>query len=117
VDRAWIDLPGVVELRAALRTDAAVISVFVLTPQTSGAYSRMFAPENGITEDPATGGATGPLAAYMLAHSLSPGARWISEQGVKMGRRSLLHVQIRGERGAETFDVGGHVTPLVEARM
>jgi predicted PhzF superfamily epimerase YddE/YHI9 len=34
-----------------------------------------------------------------------------------MGRRSLLHVEIRGERGGETFDVGGQVTPLVEATM
>ena len=117
VDRAWIELPGVAELKAALRTEAPVLSVFVFTPRASGAYSRMFAPENGIVEDPATGGATGPLAAYMLAHSLAPGTRWISEQGVKMGRRSLLHVQIRGDRGSETFDVGGHVTPLVEATM
>jgi trans-2,3-dihydro-3-hydroxyanthranilate isomerase len=117
VDRAWIDLRGVEELKAAVKTNAAVMSIFVFTPQSSGVYSRMFAPENGIVEDPATGGATGPLAAYMLANSLAPGARWISEQGVKMGRRSLLHVQIRGDRGAEVFDVGGHVTPLVEATM
>jgi len=50
----------------------------------------------------------------------SPGAagtRFVSEQGTRMGRRSFLHVHIRGERGAEGIDVGGYVTPLVEAVM
>jgi trans-2,3-dihydro-3-hydroxyanthranilate isomerase len=80
----------------------------------------MFAPEYGVVEDPATGSATGPLAAYMLRHNLvagAPSTRFISEQGTKMGRRSLLHVQLRGERGAAGIDVGGHVTPLVRAVM
>jgi predicted PhzF superfamily epimerase YddE/YHI9 len=30
--------------------------------------ARMFAPENGVVEDPATGSSTGPLAAYMIKH-------------------------------------------------
>lgn len=94
--------------------------VFVFTPTSEGAYSRMFAPEFGIIEDPATGSATGPLAAYMVQHKLAPtaaGSRFVSEQGVKMGRRSLLHIQLNGEAGAEGIDVGGHVTPLVDAVM
>ena len=37
--------------------------------------------------------------------------------GTKMGRRSILHVQIFGENGSEGIDVGGHVTPVVEATM
>jgi trans-2,3-dihydro-3-hydroxyanthranilate isomerase len=74
-------------------------------------YSRMFAPQIGIVEDPATGGAAGPLAAYMLNNALLPQHRdleFTSEQGTKMGRRSFLHVRVR--RGKETvIQVGGSV--------
>ena len=34
-----------------------------------------------------------------------------------MGRRSLLHVDIQGENGADGIHVGGHVTPIIEAVM
>jgi trans-2,3-dihydro-3-hydroxyanthranilate isomerase len=117
VDGVSLDLRGV---RAILgpQDDAACIFVFALTPE--GAYSRMFAPELGIVEDPATGSATGPLAAFMLQHGLIPAAagdRFVSEQGTKMGRRSLLHVQIVREPDSFQFDVGGYVTPLIEATM
>ena len=93
------------------------LCVFVFTPTTEGAYSRMFAPDHGIHEDPATGSATGPLAAYMMRHRLAPsasGSRFWSEQGTKMGRRSILHIAIRGDEGSGGIDVGGHVTPLAE---
>lgn len=73
-------------------------------------YSRMFAPQIGIAEDPATGGATGPLAAYMLANGVLPQDRaldFVSEQGVKMNRRSLLHVRVRPNGAAPAIQIGG----------
>lgn len=117
VDRAWLDLTGMKRLRGA---DAELMCVFVFTPTTDGAYSRMFAPEYGIAEDPATGSSTGPLAAYMMRHGLvsnAGGSHFISEQGTKMGRRSLLHVRLRGENGAAAIEVGGHVAPVATATM
>jgi trans-2,3-dihydro-3-hydroxyanthranilate isomerase len=118
VDRAWLDLAGMRQLRGA---DAELACVFVFTPTTEGAYSRMFAPEYGVAEDPATGSSTGPLAAFMIRHGLlansSSGTRLLSEQGTKMGRRSLVHVHLRGDRGADGIEIGGHVTPLVTATM
>jgi trans-2,3-dihydro-3-hydroxyanthranilate isomerase len=117
VDRAWLDLTGMRQLRG---TDAELACVFVFTPTADGAYSRMFAPEYGVAEDPATGSSTGPLAAFMMRHGLvasSGGTRLVSEQGTKMGRRSLLHVHVRGDSGADGIEVGGHVTPLVNATM
>jgi trans-2,3-dihydro-3-hydroxyanthranilate isomerase len=117
VDRAWLDLSGMRLLTAGPREPACV---FVFAPTPEGAYSRMFAPEFGVAEDPATGAATGPLAAYMMRYGLvssAPGARFISEQGTRMGRRSILHVRIEGVRGAHGIEVGGHVTPLIEASM
>jgi trans-2,3-dihydro-3-hydroxyanthranilate isomerase len=117
VDRAWLD-------RAAQKTlkggESEPFCVFLFTPTPEGAYSRMFGPEYGIAEDPATGSSTGPLAAYMIRHKLvsgQTGTRFVSEQGTKMGRRSFLHVEIQGERGADGIYVGGHVTPIAEGVM
>jgi trans-2,3-dihydro-3-hydroxyanthranilate isomerase len=117
VDGAWLDLTGARQLRGS---DAEFTCVFVFTPTTEGAYSRMFAPEHGVPEDPATGSSTGPLAVFMMLHGLvakAGGTRLVSEQGTKMGRRSLLHVQIHGENGSDGIDVGGHVVPVSSATM
>jgi trans-2,3-dihydro-3-hydroxyanthranilate isomerase len=106
--------PGVVDLAhpdhlAALKEDMAdPFGVFVFAPTPAGAYSRMFAPDFGMPEDSGTGGATGPLASFMMRHGLLKGSRMTSEQGTKMGRRSMLHVVIDGD----AIDVGGHVAPV-----
>lgn len=121
VDRAWLDLTGLQAIRASLPpAEADAFFVFVFTPTPQGAYSRMFAPEHGVVEDPATGSATGPLAAYMIRNRLvsgAPGTRFVSEQGTKMGRRSLLHVVILGQDGADGIEVGGCTTPLIEGTL
>jgi trans-2,3-dihydro-3-hydroxyanthranilate isomerase len=117
VDRAWLDLRGSETLRDG---DAEPICVLVFTPTPEGAYSRMFAPEHGVVEDPATGSSTGPLAAYMVRNGLVPrgaGKRFVSEQGAKMGRRSILHIQLQDEHSEEAIEVGGYVTPIAEGRM
>lgn len=113
VDRAWADSRSIAPL-------GDVSGVFVFTPTDRGAYSRFFSPGHGVAEDPATGSATGPLAAYMMRNGLASGAdgtRLISEQGVKMGRPSVLHILIHGEQGVDGIEVGGNVAPLVEATM
>ena len=117
VDRARLDAHGSLILRGEYHEP---MCVFVFAPTPYGAYSRMFAPEYGIVEDPATGSSTGPLAAFMIRHGLISGAagtRFISEQGTKMGRRSILHVHILGDRGQDGIYVGGNVVPVVEATM
>lgn len=58
----------------------------------STVHSRMFAPELGVPEDPATGSATGPLAAYLVRYGVTArGADIVSEQGIELGRPSFLH--------------------------
>ena len=57
-------------------------------------YTRMFAPEIGIVEDPATGSASGPLGGYLIQREL-PVARQRpirNLQGVRMGRPSWIHI-------------------------
>jgi trans-2,3-dihydro-3-hydroxyanthranilate isomerase len=117
VDRA---LPDSHALKALKAEPSELLCIFVFTPTPEGAYSRMFAPEHGVFEDPATGSATGPLAAFMMQHGLAssaPGTRFVSEQGTKMGRRSLLYVEIAGAGGSEGIDVGGYVTPVIEGTL
>jgi trans-2,3-dihydro-3-hydroxyanthranilate isomerase len=74
-------------------------------------YSRMFAPDLGVAEDPATGSASGPLGCYLLRHKMVPpdkSGHILSLQGVKMGRPSHVHIAIGAERGEVTsVRVGG----------
>ncbi|MGA2759726.1 MAG: PhzF family phenazine biosynthesis protein [Candidatus Cybelea sp.] len=117
VDRAEVDT---VALRRLLADEPEPTCLFVFAPAEDGAYSRMFANDFGIVEDPATGSATGPLAAFMMAHGLvasAGGTRFISEQGTKMGRRSILHVLVDGERGERGIEIGGHVAPVARATL
>jgi trans-2,3-dihydro-3-hydroxyanthranilate isomerase len=117
VDRAVIDPTRLAKL---LADQEGPVCMFIFAPVAGGAYSRMFAPALGVTEDPATGSAAGPLATFMMEHGLvkhDDGTRFISEQGTKLGRRSLLHVHIKGTYGARGIDVGGQVVPITRATM
>jgi len=117
VDRALLDVQ---ELKRLIGADSEPACAFVFAPTLEGAYSRMFAPLYGISEDPATGSSTGPLASFMMRNGLASGTagrHLISEQGTKMSRRSILHVCIHGENGSVGIDVGGHVTPVAEGTM
>ena len=62
------------------------------------AYSRFFNPTVGITEDPATGTAAGPLIASLVRTGLAPeGVGCIVEQGVALGRLSHIRVTVTGD--------------------
>jgi trans-2,3-dihydro-3-hydroxyanthranilate isomerase len=87
-------------------------AAYIFTTQTvepgSTVHGRMYAPWQGIAEDPATGSANGPLGAYLVRHGVSDGTRIVSEQGFEMGRRSLLYVRVGGGRDRITsVHVGG----------
>ncbi|HEX2908066.1 MAG TPA: PhzF family phenazine biosynthesis isomerase, partial [Phototrophicaceae bacterium] len=88
------------------------IFMFTLETEMSGStvHSRMFAPNLGIAEDPATGAASGPLGCYLVRQGLVTAnpAVIVSEQGFEMGRRSLLHIRIEQTDGQITgVFVGG----------
>ncbi len=118
-------------LRAAVPNAPTEVFVFARLEEsdaqdgdTYAVYSRMFAPEIGINEDPATGSATGPLAALMMRRGLLPienGLHMVSEQGTKMGRRSLLHVLIHVNSedpdAIPVIEVGGSVVPIATGEM
>jgi trans-2,3-dihydro-3-hydroxyanthranilate isomerase len=88
--------------------------VFVFTREVefanSTVHSRMFAPGMGVWEDPATGGASGPLGSYLVRHGVVASgnggdvAEFTSEQGIEMGRPSFIKIRIERE-GGEITDV------------
>ena len=74
------------------------------------ARSRMFAPAMGIAEDPATGSAAGPFAAYLARHQrLAPAAdgatRLSVAQGVEMGRPSAITAELTFTANHELHEI------------
>jgi trans-2,3-dihydro-3-hydroxyanthranilate isomerase len=102
VDRAMSDAAAFRRFMTATGLDLAIF-LFSIDPVPSPetVYSRMFAPEFGIIEDPATGSASGPLGCYLVHHGVVEGEaaqRMVSLQGVAMGRSSRIHISIDGDR-------------------
>ena len=78
------------------------------------ANARMFAPDDNIPEDPATGSAAGSLGAYLVYHDALPDAavdgvsKFVIEQGDFINRPSRLNVEVKGKPGAiNEVRVGG----------
>jgi trans-2,3-dihydro-3-hydroxyanthranilate isomerase len=102
---------------------AEPVSVFAFTTETerssSTVHSRMFAPHTfAIAEDPATGGASGPLGAYLVRYGLVPvndTTRIVSEQGIELGRPSYITIDVTGS-GDQIRDIwiGGQVVLLAK---
>ena len=74
VDRAVSDTAA---FRRFMRAAGLDLAIFLFSVEPKGAaetaYSRMFAPEFGIIEDPATGSASGPLGCYLVRHGIVSG--------------------------------------------
>ena len=87
VDAAEPDLRALRALRSAFPGGHNAVFMFAVEPAGSDVtvYSRMFAPGLGVAEDPATGGASGPLGCYLVAHDLVPRRGW-TRHGQPAGR-------------------------------
>jgi trans-2,3-dihydro-3-hydroxyanthranilate isomerase len=91
-------------------------SLYLFTIRGDGdVRARMFDRFPTIGEDPATGSAAGPLAAYLATHGLAglPGAALIA-QGEQIGRPSYLHVEVARDGDDWLVHVGGGVRPMGE---
>lgn len=112
VDRASSNPAAFARLGAAEDGEHAVF-LFATSPREAEetVYSRMFAADFGILEDPATGSASGPLGCYLVQHGLvapADAGGILSLQGVKMQRPSRIHIAIEGGPGAiRSVKVGG----------
>src|SRR5262249_42242942 len=82
----------------------------------SAFHARMFAPQLGVPEDPATGSAAVGLAAVVHQFDgLPDGAhRRVIEQGHEMGRPSAISLTLMVEGGKlATVRSGGHAVRVV----
>ena len=83
-------------------------------------HARMFAPELGLVEDPATGSAAAALSgAINLFDELVNGHHPILiEQGVEMGRPSFIHLHLDVADGRiATARIGGHAVKFAEGTL
>ena len=123
VDAIQFELAPIRPVFAKHELDVLPVFAFSLEPghDDATAYSRMFAPAFGIPEDPATGGASGPLGSYLLRHGVvSPKAaqHMVSLQGVAMGRPSRVHISVASDHGTITsVRVGGAAVLVAEGTL
>jgi trans-2,3-dihydro-3-hydroxyanthranilate isomerase len=80
--------------------------------------TRMFCPAVGVSEDPATGSAAGPLAIHLARHGeIAFGEEITIRQGAEIGRPSVLYARADGEgQQIESVEVGGVAVVVAEGR-
>jgi trans-2,3-dihydro-3-hydroxyanthranilate isomerase len=115
VDRVSVD-------RAAWKAavaDGWASKMHVFADERDHVYARMFAPDVGVEEDPATGSACGSLVASLAMRSGRDGTHRIRvDQGVAMGRPSVLDGAATVENGRLTeVVVGGQATIVGNGTM
>lgn len=99
-----------------------MVFVFAMDPALPGSHvrARMFAPTIGVPEDPATGSACAALGGYLAQRSNQQSGleRWVVEQGVEMGRPSIVEIEVDREEGRTTaVRVGGRSVLVCEGIM
>jgi trans-2,3-dihydro-3-hydroxyanthranilate isomerase len=107
VRRARFDAHGF----ASLAAQGYPAKLYLFAPGAGAdLHARMLFVAGSVREDPATGSATACLGAYLLAHG-GRGERFSLriEQGVEMGRPSLLRLEVTGGGGRVKIRVGGRV--------
>lgn len=99
--RAGPNIDAVRKLKHAFPHERSDCSTFLYTHVGEDHIrARMFAPLDNVPEDPATGSASAALGAYLAFLSKASGHRHLLiEQGVEMGRRSLIHLDIESREG------------------
>jgi len=82
--------------------------------------ARMFAPLDNVIEDPATGSASAALGAFLVTNIPQPEAQVAItiEQGVEMGRRSLIRLDVVKADGKVTdVRITGRCVPVMQGSI
>jgi trans-2,3-dihydro-3-hydroxyanthranilate isomerase len=83
-------------------------------------HARVFVPGLSVPEDPATGSAATALGAYLAARDTRADGtlRWVVEQGIEMGRPSLLEIVVEKTGGdIQSVKVGGETVMVSEGQI
>jgi trans-2,3-dihydro-3-hydroxyanthranilate isomerase len=109
--------PDAASFRAHLPA-ARAVGLLLAAPLAPGRWRvRMFAPLNGIAEDPATGAAACAFGGWLLDRAGGDALSVELEQGIEMGRPSLLHVTARRAAEGIRVSVGGGVVPVARGTI
>jgi trans-2,3-dihydro-3-hydroxyanthranilate isomerase len=106
--------------KAVDKTTAAYIYCRGGTDHTSSFHARMFAPDMGIAEDPATGAAVAALSgAIHHFDGLADGHHALMiEQGVEMGRPSHIHLHLAIDNGTiAQARIGGEAVKVASGQL
>ncbi len=106
IRRAVLDMAAWKRLVAHQWADHVYLVCMEAEGKDVDVHVRMFAPAAGVPEDPATGSAAAVLGGYLSkADGSEAGSlRWTVEQGLEIGRPSILHVEA-DRRGGKTAAV------------
>jgi trans-2,3-dihydro-3-hydroxyanthranilate isomerase len=106
---------------AAERYGVEHVSVFSWDAATQTAHARVFVPNLGVPEDPATGSAALGLGVWLVASGLLPGdgrSGYAVRQGVEMNRPSALACTVTAAHGAVVgATVAGQVMPVARGEI
>ncbi|WP_295806750.1 PhzF family phenazine biosynthesis protein [uncultured Nitratireductor sp.] len=83
-------------------------------------HVRMFAPDDGIAEDPATGSAAAAFAGAIMQYDapVDGSHGFLIEQGIEMGRPSSIRLEVDVHGGAiDAVRIGGHAVRVAEGRL
>jgi trans-2,3-dihydro-3-hydroxyanthranilate isomerase len=99
--------------------DLGIFGTYVFAPEGARWKSRMFAPGDGIAEDPATGSAAGPFAVHLARHGRIPYGEQIEiSQGAELGRPSTLYATAFGSADKlEAVEVGGSAVTVARGEF
>ncbi len=118
VQRAQPNSQGILQEFEGLPSCNVLIFCIDTVNEDSDVHARFFAPEVGVTEDPATGSAAGPLAAYLEHYDVLSGKPngdpIIIEQGYEMRRPSQLIAEVVWGEEMEGVLVSGKVKLVAE---
>lgn len=122
LNRLQPDLTRLTEISRRIKCNGYFVFALVDDPGEVLSHGRMFAPAIGITEDPVTGNANGPLGAYLVQHRLvaTDGSCFAfkGQQGEAIGRLGTVEVEVEIAEGRPTIArVGGRAVIVFKSEL
>ena len=112
---------AVLDLCSRVGAQGIMVFTTMTVEENATVHTRMFAEPIGITEDPATGSASGALGAYLVQNGvveISPTTEVVMEQGYEIDRPSRILVQVFSDDDMiKTIKVGGQVVMVAEGKI
>lgn len=119
--RAKPDLSALADLVSLHDAEQMDGSTFLYCRMGQGhVRARMFAPFDNVPEDPATGSASAALGAYLTHLAPKPDCAQtiLIEQGVEMGRRSLITITVEKKGGVVTgVEISGQAVSVMQGNI